>query len=292
MPIAIQFPRKPESDSDQAIMQLLAPHVPLEKETAALARQLKMEGPIVDEGSLYSMKTDSSLLHHFHASDSLRWCVVPKRNGVDLHEPLDIRDEAKLRGIAEKFLARLSLPDKESSFASVTYGVTEITRERDGAPSSEVTSAYVNFAYAFEGLPVLGPGAKTQVEIGHGGSVVGCYRFWRAISRGTTSLPREKRPVIGWSAAQKIFRADPAFAQLDASAKVVVERARLGYMALPPRDTQGALFPVYEMRGMVSTRTIENSPFVRYVVAIDYSAEDLKKYGVVNRHFGGPCRVL
>jgi hypothetical protein len=292
MSASIQFPSSPEVQAEQAIMHVLPPRVPTEKETVALAAQLKMKGPIIDEGALYSVRSGGAILHHFHASDSIRWSLLPTRGRAHKAAELDIRDEAKLRSIAEKFLARLRLLDGESSFASVTYGTQEIAGGKSAKSSPAVTSAFVNFSYSFEGLPVVGPGAKAQVEIGGGGAVLSLYRFWRKITRGKAPVRREKRPVLSWEAAQKVFSRDPAFARLDESAKVIVDTARLAYMALPPRDMQGALFPVYEMRGSVSTRHIEKSPFRRYVVAIDYSAEDLKRYVVANRHFGGPCRVL
>jgi hypothetical protein len=253
---------------------------------------MEMKGPIVDEGALYSVKTDGAVLHHFHASDSMRWCLLPTRGRFHKAEELDIRDESELRDIAEKFLSKLGLLDNEASFACVTYGTVEATGGKSKEPSSAVTSPYVNFSYSFEGLPVAGPGAKAQVEIGPGGTITGCYRFWRNITRGKEPMQREPRPLISWRAAQKVFRYDPAFAQLNAPAEVIVDRARLAYMALPPRDVQGVLFPVYEMRGSVSTRDIEKTPFRRYVVAVDFSADDLKKYAVANRHFGGRCRVL
>jgi hypothetical protein len=292
MLIPIRFPRTLEFEADRVAMPILPPRVPAAKETAALARKLGMSGPVVDEGPLYSVRSEEAVLHHFHASDSLRWCLLPTRGRTHRAKALDIHDEPGLRNIAEKFLAGLGIVDPESSFLSVTHGTRATAEAPSTAPSSVITSAYVNFSYTIEGLPVVGPGAKAQVEIGPGGTIVGCHRFWRSMTRGATPPPREHRPIISWRTAQKVFRCDPAFAQLDASAEVVVDRARLAYMAMPPRDVQGVLFPVYEMRGRVSTPKIERTPFRRYVVAIDYSADDLKKYRVVNRSFGGPCRVL
>ena len=292
MPISIQFPPSLETKAEKAIMQVLPRRIPVEKETAALAAKMQMKGSIVDEGALYLVRTDDAVLHHFHASDSMRWCRLPARGRSHKAVELDIRDDGKLRGIAEKYLSNLGLLDREAAFASVIFGGVEATGGETKEGSSTATSAYVNFAYSFEGLPVVGPGATTQVEIGPGGTVASCYRFWRHVVRGKEPIQRESRPLISWEAAQKVLRYDPAFAELKTEAKVVVDRARLAYMALPPREVQGVMFPIYEMRGSVTTRDFKKMPFRRYVVAIDYSTEDLKKYGVANTHLGGPCRVL
>jgi hypothetical protein len=286
MPISIQFPKTLEVKREKVTIPLLPQRIPVEKETAALARAMAMKGPLVDEGALYSLTTETALLHHFHASDSMRWCQLPVRGRSHKVAALDIRDEKELRGIAEKYLAKLGLLDKEAAFAAIIYGAVESAGGRSKEGAATVTSAFVNFSYTFDGLPVVGSGAKAQVEIGPQGAVVSCYRFWRNVTRGKEPLRQEPRPVISWEAAQKTFSRDPAFAQLDNSAEVVVDTARLAYMAMPPRDMQGVLFPVYEMRGSVTTRAFKKKPFRRYVVALDYSTDDLKKYGVANIHLG------
>ena len=292
MAISITFPNTPETMADSVVMHLLPPRTPNDKETAELAARLGLRGPVVDEGSRFSIRNEGALLHHFHASDSIRWCLLPKRGDTDHPEALDVRDEAKLREIAGKFLDGAGLRDKEATQVSIVYGQRDVVVGKAEKPTSTITSAFVNFSYTFEGLPVTGPGAKAQVEIGAGGKPASCYRFWRNITRGTTAPTREKRGIISWKTAQKVFQLDPAFAQLPRKAEVIVERARLCYWALSPSDLQGALFPVYEMRGQVSTPQLAKTPFRRYVVAIDYTPDELKKYGVANQHFRGACKVL
>lgn len=292
MAIDIQFPKSIETQADSAIMQLLPPRKPSKDKTVRLARLLEMKvKKVVDEGELFSMKSGPNLLHHFHASDSMRWCREPRRNGELEPRPLKLRDEKKLINKAEEFLSNLGMLDKEVSNVSISYGKEE-TADREAPSSSVITSAFVNFSYSFEGLPVVGPGAKAQVEICRSGKIQSCYRFWRNMERKNATPQIEKRPIINWGTAQKIFTLDPSFAQLNAEAKVVVEQARLCYMALPPREKQGALFPVYEMIGRVSTPEIKNAFFRRYVVAMDYTTDELKKFEITNRHIDGSCRVL
>jgi hypothetical protein len=292
MSISIKYPSSLDLTVEQAVIPLLPRRTPAKRQTGALAKKMAMEGQVIDEGALYSVKTDNAILHHFHASNSIRWCQIPARGRSHKAAQLDVRDEDELRSIAEKFLSNLGLLDKEASFASIIYGTMQASEEKAKDGSSKMTSAFVNFSYSFEGLPIVGPGAKAQVEIGPRGSVLSYYRFWRNLTHGNEPMRLESRPVISWHAAQKLFSHSPAFAKLNDSAEVIVERARLAYMALPPRDTQGVLFPVYEMRGSVATDAFKKTPFRQYVIALDYSNEDLKKFGVASIHLGGSCRVL
>ncbi|HEX8989618.1 MAG TPA: hypothetical protein VF816_16795 [Rhodocyclaceae bacterium] len=292
MPIAISFPSKIEAHADSAALHLLSPRIPTDKETVELAGRLHMKGTVVDEGPLFSVRSEDALLHHFHATDSIRWCRLPPRGEDHRSVALNIRDEAKLRSIAEEFLSELGLRDKEATTVAISYGKHDSVDQKESRPKSVISSAFVNFSYVFQGLPVAGPGAKAQVEIGADGKVLSFYRFWRDTERGSATRRREQRPIVSWATAQKVFRLDPAFAQIGEKAEVVVERARLCYMAMPPRDVQRALFPVYEVRGRVATPQIEKSHFRRYIVAMDYSTDELKKYGITNRQFRGSCRVL
>jgi len=137
---------------------------------------------------------------------------------------------------------------------------------------------HVNYRFSLDGLPVLGPGAKIQVTYGDRGKVVEFYKFWR--------LPKAERELdlLPPEAALELLRRDPAFADLrEGEARVVFHRARLAHYALPPRESQGCLIPVYAFDGTVSTAQLERYDFVRYVVGVRFTAEDAKQVGAVFR---------
>ena len=56
--------------------------------------------------------------------------------------------------------------------------------------------------------------------------------------------------------------------------------------ALPPRETQGALIPIYAFDGIASTKELRRYEFTRYVVAVRYTPEEAKQVGAAFRGAG------
>jgi hypothetical protein len=286
MSFTCSFPKKIEGYVEQVPMFLTPMREPDIKQADVLAKVFKINGKIEDEGEMYSIQTQNSILHQFHASDSMRWAS-------EIHSPehetnvLKITDPEKLLSIADKFLSSKRLSDKRASFSHIIFGQVETSRSDNAKPVPVNTCAYVNYTYSLAGLPLLGPGAKIQVVIGANGKVIECYRFWREVKEGGVT-----KKTLSIAAIQKLFRENPGFAQLKQDAKVVVERARMGYLTLSPSDVQGALIPVVEFCGFVSTREIEKAAFIRSMIVIDYTNEEIKRYRVYNKHYSGSCRML
>jgi len=67
---------------------------------------------------------------------------------------------------------------------------------------------------------------------------------------------------------------------------VIYRNPRLGYYALPPRESQGALIPVYAFDGTVSTKALERNDFRRYVVAVQLTPEGAKQVAAAFRSAG------
>ena len=286
MPATFRFPKAIEGYVGQVPMFLTPIRQPDPKQVQVLAKVFKVEGEVVDEGAMYSIRGKDFILHQFHASDSMRW-VSRMHEAKSDTKALKITNPKELQAIADRFLAAQELSDQRASFSQVIFGQAEISGADAEEPKTMNTCAYVNYTYSLAGLPLLGPGAKIQVVIGYDGQVIGCYRFWREVKEGR--LTKKTLPVLD---VQKAFQECPNFAQLKTGSRVIVERARQGYLTLPPSDFQGALIPVIELRGFVSTRAIERTSFIRYLVAIDYTDEELKRYSVFNKHFRGTCRVI
>jgi hypothetical protein len=286
MPFIFDFPREIEGYVEEVPMFLTPIRDPDLKQMQVLARIFGMEGDIVDEGTLYSIRSRNSILHQFHASDSMRWVSGMHEPERDM-EVLKVTDPKALQAIADEFLAANQLSDKRARFSHIIFGKAETSESDSNKPRTVDTCAYVNYTYSLEGLPLLGPGAKIQVVIGFDGRVTECYRFWREVKPG-----RVTKKTLDVPAIQELFRENPGFAQLKSRSTVAVQRARLGYLTLPPSDVQGALIPVIELRGFVSTPDIERTGFIRSLIAIDYTEEELKHYRVFNKHFKGSCRIL
>jgi hypothetical protein len=286
MPISFDFSTKIEGYVEQVPIFLTPLRQPDLKQMQVFAMAFKVKGDIVDEGALYSIRSGDSILHQFHASDSMRWLSDMHRSEHDT-DVRTITEPKELQSIADEFLAANGLSDKRASFSDIIFGQTEISCPGSEKPKTARTCAYVNYTYFLEGLPLFGPGAKIQVIIGLDGQVIGCYRFWREVENGGFT-----RKILGIQNIQEIFRSYPGFAQLEPGSTIVVERARLGYLTLPPSDVQGALIPVIELRGQVSTPYVERTRFIHSLVAIDYTEEELKRYRVFNKHIRGSCRVI
>ena len=286
MPATFEFPKAIEGYAEQVPMFLIPVRQPDTKQAQVLARVFKVDGEVVDDGAMYSVRGKDSILHQFHASDSMRW-VSRMHERDSCTKALKITDPKELQAIADKFLDAQKLSDKRATFSKLVFGQSQTSGDGPEKSRSINTCAYVNYTYSLGSLPLFGPGAKIQVTIGYDGRVTGCYRFWREVKDGR--LAKKALPV---ASVQKVFKECPNFAELQTGAKVVVEKARQGYLTLPPDDFQGALIPVIELRGFVATRAIERAGFIRYLVAVDYTDEELKRYSVFNKHYKGTCRVI
>jgi hypothetical protein len=164
------------------------------------------------------------------------------------------------------------LHDERARVKSVTY--TEFGRIIEGQKEPETfrIAQHVNFEFFLDELPIMGSGAKMRVTFGSGGDIIEVYKFWRE--------PVEDRvmDIIMPEVAARLLRQDPSFVQLpDGEARVVFHRAWLGYFALPAPERQGYLVPVYAFEGMVSTPALERDDFVKYVVAVHVSPEEIKE---------------
>jgi regulatory protein YycI of two-component signal transduction system YycFG len=63
--------------------------------------------------------------------------------------------------------------------------------------------------------------------------------------------------------------------------RITVRSATFGYYTLPPREYQGMLIPVYAIAGTVSTRILRRPDFVRYGLAEELAASEVKELGIV-----------
>src|SRR6266545_4444473 len=244
-----------------------------EAKVAQLAELHGMKAKPQDADSRIVFRDRVATLELFRASNSIRWSKLGGKMEVKANgrRPALPDDHAARKGAAA-FLRERKVPTKGAAVDSITHAMFARGERRRKTVEEYPIAVHVNYRYELDGLPVLGPGAKIQVTYADRKGPVEMYVFWRAPKADgelTLLAPR---------AALALLRRDPEFAELrEGDAEVIYHNARLGYYALPPRESQGALIPVYAFDGTVSTRALERYDFRRYVVAVKLTPEDAKQ---------------
>lgn len=242
-----------------------------------------MRGKTRDAGARLVLRDGRGTLEIFRASDSFRW-ARQTRETQELSGKVSLPDERQSTELAEAYLRDRGLADERAAITSVSY--TELSRAdrvHDDAASIRI-ALHVNFSFSLDGLPVMGPGAKSQVTFDGTRRVREAYKFWRE------PIEAGRRRIVEPEAAMELLRGDDAFADLrEGEARVTFHRVRLGYYALPPREVQGYLIPVYAFDGTVSTQQFERYDFTKYVVAVRIEPEEAKRIGAIR---GAPRAIL
>jgi hypothetical protein len=245
---------------------------------AKLAETHGVKGKAQDAGSRLIFRDRRATLELFRASDSMRWSTLGNGTGENGKRPEALPDDEAARKGATAFLRERKIPTKGASFDSITHGMYARADRRRRTGDEQPVAVHVNYRFELEGLPVLGPGAKIQVTYTGGKKPAEMYAFWRK-----PKAESELR-LLPPEAVFELLRRDPDFAELrEGGARVVYRNPRLGYYALPPREAQGALVPVYAFDGTASTRAFERYDFTRYVVAVPYTPEEAKEVGAAFR---------
>jgi hypothetical protein len=154
--------------------------------------------------------------------------------------------------------------------------------EKGQTLKSGAGEASLLFDYTLDGLAVLGPGAKTAIDLEPGGKrddgfrLVGAFHVWRR--------PLERRPVeLGGAEAALAagFLQDPELtAATRKGGRIVVEEIEFGLLALPAPARQEHLFPAFAVAGRVDLPDdrLKYFRFARYchaATAKAYAAADL-----------------
>jgi hypothetical protein len=272
-----QFP-EPTTDRKQMLLfQTPVPPLVNEDDLMRRGRDFGVEGQFQDLGSRIFIRSPSSFLEVFIASDSIRWgTLLQESEGERNGGSLPVGDRAL--DLAEAFLERFNLQEESAAVRSVTFTQMSRMDRDDSEPSSRAVATHVNYGFTLDGLPIVGPGAKMQVTLGPNEQVAEAYKFWRR------PIKARMIEIIDEIAAQEVLRQDEAYVDLrDGEASVILHRCQLSYFGLPPREFQGYLIPVYAFTGTVSTPELERYDFTRYVVAVRLSAEEAKELRAVHR---------
>jgi hypothetical protein len=236
MTATFEFPEVTIGHDRMQMFRTSAPAPPGPGAAAEAARRFGVEGKPEDHGTTMVVRDRAAVVEVFVPSDSLRFTRWPGRDCEVDGRPSLPDDEAAVAA-ATKLLAELGLHDDEPRLRSVSR--MELARARRGDGDVEVipVAVHVNFGFALDGLPVLGPGAKLQATLTSERDLLECYRFWRR--------PEEAgaREIIGLDEAIARLRADATYAPLGDDARVTFHDVRLGYLALPPARGPGLPHP-------------------------------------------------
>jgi hypothetical protein len=275
----------PPVSVDRRQMQMLRTPLPSwdDDQVGRWSAAFGIRGKTRDAGSRLVMRDGRGTLEIFRASDSFRW-ARQTRETQEVGGKVSLPDERQATGLAQAYLRDRGLADDRAAITSVSY--TELCRaergEGDAAPMQ--IALHVNFSFTLDGLPVMGPGAKAQVTFDGSSRVREAYKFWRE------PIEAGHRRIVEPEAAIELLRGDDAFADLrEGEARVTFHRIRLGYYALPPREVQGYLIPVYAFDGTVTTRQFERYDFTKHVVAVRVEPEEAKRIGAIR---GAPRAIL
>jgi hypothetical protein len=281
MPDVFQFP-KIDFDRDRVTLY----RTPFPKLTdAKVAQMAELHGLSAkpqDAGSIVLFRDRKATLELFRASDSIRWSTLAngKSESTGNGGPPKLPDDASAAKMASAFLRERKISTRGAAVDSITHAMLARATRKSRNNEEQPVAVHVNYRFELEGLPVLGPGAKIQVTFVDAKTPAEMYKFWRA-PKADGELP-----LLPAKAALDLLRRDPDFTELNEGARVVYRNPRLGYYALPPRESQGALIPVYAFDGTLSTKEFERYDFTRYVVAVQYTPEDAKQVGAAFRGSG------
>ena len=233
-----------------------------------LADRFGVDGKVEDAGARLIVRDERSTLEVFVASGSVRWSAGMSRQCEAETQP-KLPDGQQAIDCALTRLRELDLAHPAASVHSVTD--LELSFRKAGAreDTTWAIARQVNLRFKLAGLPFFGPGAKTQVSIGERGEPVETLRFWRE-----ADVAAEMR-AISSDYLIDILRRDETFSQLRAGeASVCFHDCQLGFYAMPPREVQRFLVPVFALSGTVSTPALPRYDFMRYVPAVPLPAKN------------------
>lgn len=232
--------------------------------------QFELTGePTVGPERALSRQGDVSL-EIFRASDSIWWTNHQLANLDAPDGAVELPPEADAIALAKSTLAKLGLDDERPFVDSVTY--TEASNDAPENSAEPVRTAMdVNFSFRASNLPIFGPGAKVKVTFGHKSKLVQLVYFMRKYD----VMEEPFAPITPLVALER-YRHDEAFLGLGGTgSKVVIERMRLGYLALPPAEFQRFYTPVYAVDAVAATPRHERHVSRTYIPARDLSRTDI-----------------
>lgn len=144
--------------------------------------------------------------------------------------------------------------------------------------------ATISFGYALEGLPVLGAGAKAQVDLLPGArgdmTVATAFHVWRA-PEGSIAMNLGSSEAILDAGLLRDPELEAAVAK---EGRITIQEMEFGLMSLSAVHKQGVLFPILRVAGRVDLPKEEHFFFGSYLPAA--TPEAYAKIGVGGDYLG------
>jgi hypothetical protein len=275
MSLSIRFPDIPAVPAESPVLTV-RPHLWNLDAATELARRMEIRTNAEEAGLWMVARDDRAALEVYYASSSYRYSRLDfdgeGREGVDSTPNKD-----EVLGVAERWIETFGPEQARAEVHSITAHEVLVAEREAKEPREVVVGMDVNYRFAFDGTPLLGPGAKAKVSVHHTLDVSGAYRFWRDVEAVGEAriLPVEQ--------LLERFSSSPLFADLtDDTARAQVDSVRFGWLCLPPTEPMSTLVPALELRGTISTEAQPRYEFVRFVAATDPDQTTAKRSGHVN----------
>jgi hypothetical protein len=215
------------------------------EEAARFAKRLGVDAPAKEFEPWWVWRKDGACVEIYRATHSVRVTRAAFDREGTATGPEQIPSDDTAVELANKFVEGLRDIHRSEPLSPKLSRLETITQAPGGPRGSIRTVAVqVNYRFALDGLPLLGPGAKAQVTIGRSGDMEQAYLFWRQAER--TGEQWTTRPA---AAALAALAESPFLAPVIRTGNVEVLRIQLGWLTLPPTIVQDTFFPVYEIRG-------------------------------------------
>ena len=226
------------------------------------------------------IRDESGTLEIFNASGSIWWSKILNKKSESRNSIHLLKDEIAISE-ADSYLKKVKLDDNDAKPVLVTLNKTIFQKSKNENPEEVISRQHVNYKFWVNNFPVWGPGAKIRVTFGHQKEIIEVYKFWRNLKQGS-EYENDKFKIIDTPRAIEIFKSNKAFADLsEQTAEVKVSEIDIGYYAMPPREVQPCLIPVYRFTGFVLTKRLGRYDFNKYVVATDVTNTQLKKDRII-----------
>ena len=242
-----------------------------------LAKVFGLRSKPQDMGSMFLIEDKKSQLEVYKTSDSFWWTNKAHAYSEKSVPEEILPDDITAVEVASDTLTKMQISIENAVLGQVNHTELLTISKPVQAFRKGRTAVHVNYTFELDGLPVFGPGAKMQLSFVSKEKMSEFVYFWREIR-----ADEEKVELISPEKALDKLMADKRFSKLSKeNASVQFHRINLGYYALPPFDYQKSLIPVFQVKGTVRTSNLEKYEFTHYVLAGDWTVEQIKQAGIV-----------
>lgn len=244
---------------DKIMIYNLSPEISGIDEAASMANKLGMEGEVKEKSGAYILNNDKYHLlidcksGGISYTDVSRWM---KGNDKDTHSNLPSEDKAI--SIAKEFVLNKGLMPEDAVLRSVSHpGVVAINATGD-VIGTGFADVYILFSREINGIPVVGPGSKLEVEIGGDGDVINLFKIWRECT------PYKELSIITPNEAYEKLKKKGVYTSIKGETTANINKVYLAYFMRDATMEQAYILPVYVFEGDVKGEN-KSEKFMEYI---------------------------